>query len=120
MIEIVNETGTRTRLDRPGGTKVLSIDESRQIHAILVAQLSRSGSFARGLLKTVRQLEDWKDSVIAMSGVAFDDSSPYRRILARILSCIAGFEVAKERGKKLTRQAGVLPKSNRLWPKEVA
>ena len=72
-------------------------------------------------------------SVIAMNGMAFDLSSPYGRMLATFLSGIAEFErdliservksglaVAKARGKRLGRQAGVRPKSDRLLPKVVA
>ncbi|MEQ3424938.1 MULTISPECIES: recombinase family protein, partial [Citrobacter freundii complex] len=64
---------------------------------------------------------------------AFDLSSPYGRMLATFLSGIAEFErdliservksglaVAKARGKRLGRQAGVRPKSDRLLPKVVA
>nr|AFB82962.1 resolvase [Klebsiella pneumoniae] len=60
-------------------------------------------------------------------------SSPYGRMLATFLSGIAEFErdliservksglaVAKARGKRLGRQAGVRPKSDRLLPKVVA
>ncbi|WP_239689232.1 recombinase family protein, partial [Enterobacter cloacae] len=59
--------------------------------------------------------------------------SPYGRMLATFLSGIAEFErdliservksglaVAKARGKRLGRQAGVRPKSDRLLPKVVA
>jgi DNA invertase Pin-like site-specific DNA recombinase len=65
-----------------------------------------------------------------MNGMAFDLSSPYGRMLATFLSGIAEFErdliservksglaVAKARGKRLGRQAGVRPKSDRLLPK---
>ena len=68
-----------------------------------------------------------------MNGMAFDLSSPYGRMLATFLSGIAEFErdliservksglaVAKARGKRLGRQAGVRPKSDRLLPKVVA
>jgi DNA invertase Pin-like site-specific DNA recombinase len=44
------------------------------------------------LLNTLRELENWKVSVIAMNGMAFDLSSPYGRMLATFLSGIAEFE----------------------------
>ncbi len=66
------------------------------------------------LLNTLRELENWKVSVIAMNGMAFDLSSPYGRMLATFLSGIAEFErdliservksglaVAKARGRGL-------------------
>ena len=64
-----------------------------------------------------------------MNGMAFDLSSPHGRMLATFLSGIAEFErdliservksglaAAKARGKKLGRQLGVRPKSDRLAP----
>ncbi|MFT4184426.1 MAG: recombinase family protein, partial [Rhizobium sp.] len=85
------------------------------------------------LLNTLRELESWKVSVIAMNGMAFDLSSPHGRMLATFLSGISEFErdliservksglaAAKARGRKLGRQAGERPKSDRLAPKVLA
>jgi len=85
------------------------------------------------LLNTLRELESWKVSVIAMNGMTFDLSSPHGRMLATFLSGIAEFErdliservksglaAAKARGKKLGRQRGQRPKSDRLAPKVLA
>jgi putative DNA-invertase from lambdoid prophage Rac len=72
-------------------------------------------------------------SVIAMSGLAFDLSTPHGRMLATVLAGIAEFErelirervrsgmaAAKARGKKLGRQPGQRPKSDRLALKVLA
>lgn len=85
------------------------------------------------LLNTLRELEGWKVSVIAMNGMTFDLSSPHGRMLETFLSGIAEFErdllservksglaAAKARGKRLGRQAGERPKSDRLAPKVMA
>lgn len=85
------------------------------------------------LLSTLRELETWKVSVIAMSGMTFDLSSPHGRMMATFLSGIAelerdliskrvksGLAAAKARGRKLGRQPGQRPKSDRLAPKVVA
>ncbi len=85
------------------------------------------------LLHTLRELEGWKVSVIAMNGMAFDLSSPHGRMLATFLSGIADFErdliservksglaAAKARGKRLGRQTGERPKSDRLALKVMA
>ncbi|MEH8765285.1 recombinase family protein [Klebsiella pneumoniae] len=45
--------------------------------AIPVTELSRWGRSTLDLLNTLRELENWKVSVIAMNGMAFDLSSPY-------------------------------------------
>jgi putative DNA-invertase from lambdoid prophage Rac len=71
--------------------------------------------------------------VIAMSGLAFDLSTPHGRMLATVIAGIAEFErelirervrsgmaAAKARGKKLGRQSGQRPKSDRLAPKVLA
>ncbi len=125
QVQELNSTGPSE--ESPGACPV------RQIDAILVTELSRWGRSTLDLLNTLRELENWKVSVIAMNGMAFDLSSPYGRMLATFLSGIAEFErdliservksglaVAKARGKRLGRQAGVRPKSDRLLPKVVA
>ncbi len=68
-----------------------------------------------------------------MNGLAFDLSTPHGRMMATILAGIAefereliqerirsGFAAAKARGKRLGRQPGQRPKSDRLAPKALA
>ena len=75
----------------------------------------------------------WRVSVIAMNGLAFDLSTPHGRMIATIIAGIADFErellqerirsgiaAAKARGKRLGRQPGQRPKSDRLTPKVLA
>nr|WP_250376682.1 recombinase family protein [Escherichia coli] len=90
--EYLRKTGSGTKLDRAERKKVLALAQSRQIDAILVTELSRWGRSTLDLLNTLRELENWKVSVIAMNGMAFDLSSPYGRMLATFLSGIAEFE----------------------------
>jgi len=72
-------------------------------------------------------------SMIALSGMTFDLSSAVGRMMATVLAGIAEFErdllrervrsglaAAKARGKKLGRQPGQRPKSDRLAPKVLA
>ena len=109
------------------------LGQARQIDAVLVTELSRWGRSTVDLLNTLRELEGWKASVIAMNGMAFDLSSSHGRMLATFLSGIAEFErdliservksglaAAKARGKPLGRQTGQRPKSDRLAPKVMA
>lgn len=108
----------------------MELAQSRQIDVVLVTELSRWGRSTIDLLNTLRELESWKVSVVAMNGMTFDLSSPHGRMLATFLSGIAEFErdliservksglaAAKARGRKLGRQIGVRPKSDRLAPK---
>ncbi len=86
VVGIFKETGSGTKLDRAERKKVLALAQSRQIDAILVTELSRWGRSTLDLLNTLRELENWKVSVIAMNGMAFDLSSPYGRMLASSVS----------------------------------
>ncbi|MBP2444170.1 recombinase family protein [Rhizobium leguminosarum] len=130
---IFKETGSGAKLDRAERRRIMALAQSRQIDVILVTELSRWGRSTIDLLNTLRELENWKVSVIAMNGMTFDLSSPHGRLLATFLSGIAEFErdliservksglaAAKARGKKLGRQRGQRPKSDRLAPKVLA
>ncbi|SKA39270.1 recombinase family protein [Consotaella salsifontis] len=130
---IFKETGSGARLDRAERKKAIALAQARQINAILVTELSRWGRSTIDLLNTLRELEGWKVSVIAMNGMTFDLSSPHGRMLATFLSGIAEFErdliservksglaAAKARGRRLGRQTGERPKSDRLAPKVMA
>lgn len=133
VVATFKETGSGAKLDRSERKKVMALAQARQIDAVLVTELSRWGRSTIDLLNTLRELEGWKASVIAMNGMAFDLSSPHGRMLATLLSGIAEFErdliservksglaAAKARGKKLGRQTGERPKSDRLTPKVMA
>jgi DNA invertase Pin-like site-specific DNA recombinase len=130
---IFKETGSGAKLDRAERRKVMALAQARKVNAILVTELSRWGRSTIDLLNTLRELESWKVSVIAMNGMTFDLSSPHGRMLATFLSGIAEFErdliservksglaAAKARGKRLGRQPGARPKSDRLGPKVMA
>lgn len=133
VAEIFKETGSGAKLDRAERRKVMALAQARKIDAVLVTELSRWGRSTIDLLNTLRELEGWKVSVIAMNGMAFDLSSPHGRMLATFLSGISEFErdliservksglaAAKARGRKLGRQTGERPKSDRLAPKVMA
>ena len=100
------------------------------IDAILVTELSRWGRSTQDLLDTLYRLAGWKVSVVAMSGMAFELDTPHGRMMATMLAGIAQFErdllservksglaAARARGRKLGRQPGQRPKSDRLAPK---
>src|SRR5215211_4748077 len=123
----------RAKVDRVERRKVMALAQARSIDAVLVTELSRWGRGTLDLLHTLRELEAWRVSVIAMSGLAFDLSTPHGRMLATILAGVAEFErelirervrsglaAAKARGKRLGRQPGHRPKSDRLAPKVLA
>ncbi|SDN38095.1 recombinase family protein [Ensifer sp. YR511] len=133
VVAVFKETGSGVKLDRVERKKIMALAQARRIDAILVTELSRWGRSTIDLLNTLRALANWKVSVIATNGVTFDLSSPYGRMLTTFLAGIAEFErdliservksglaAAKARGKKLGRQTGQRPKSDRLAPKVLA
>lgn len=133
VVKVFKETGSGAKLDRAERRKVMALAQAREIDCILVTELSRWGRSTIDLLGTLRELESWKVSVIAISGMTFDLTTPHGRMMATLLSGIAEFErdliservksglaAAKARGKKLGRQQGQRPKSDRLAPKVAA
>jgi len=127
------ETASGAKSDRSERRRVLALAQARAIDTILVTELSRWGRSTLDLLTTLRQLESWKVSLIAVSGMTFDVTSPHGRMLATLLAGLAEFErdlirervksglaSARARGKTLGRQPGQRPKSDRLGPQVVA
>ena len=118
------------KLDRMERRKVMVLTQARQINVILVTELSRWGRSTTDLLATLKELETRRVSIIALNGIAFNLATPHDRMIATLLAGIAEFEreptqkrirsgiaAAKARGKKLGRQPGQRPKSDRLVPK---
>jgi DNA invertase Pin-like site-specific DNA recombinase len=112
---------------------VLALAQCRAIDAVLVTKLSRWGRSTLDLLHTLRELEARRVSVIALNGLAFDLATPHGRMMATVLAGVAEFEreliaervrsglaAAKARGKRLGRQLGQRPKSDRLALKVLA
>ena len=111
----------------------MTLAQARQIDVVLVAELSRWGRSTLDLLHTLTELEARRASVIAMSGLAFDLTTPHGRMIATIIAGIADFEreliqerirsgiaAAKARGKRLGWQKRQRPKPDRLVPRVLA
>lgn len=133
VMGVFKETGSGVKLDRVERRKVIALAQARHIDVVLVTELSRWGRGTLDLLETLRELEARRVSVIALSGMTFDLASAAGRMMATVLAGIAEFErdllrervrsglaAAKARGKKLGRQPGQRPKSDRLAPKVLA
>jgi putative DNA-invertase from lambdoid prophage Rac len=133
VVGTFKETGSGVKLDRVERRKVMALAQARPIDAVLVTELSRWGRSTTDLLITLKDLEAWHVSVIALNGMAFDLTTPHGRMIATVLAGIAEFEreltqerirsgiaAAKARGKRLGRQPGQRPKSDRLTPKVLA
>lgn len=132
VVGVFKETASGASASRIARKRVLDLAQARHIDTILVSELSRWGRSTQDLLDTLNRLSGWKVSVVAMSGMTFEVETPYGRIMATMLAGIAQFErdllservksglaAARARGKKLGRQTGQRPKSDKLAPKVV-
>ncbi|AXI52929.1 MULTISPECIES: recombinase family protein [Roseobacteraceae] len=130
VIGVFKETASGASANRAARSRVLDLAQTRQIDAILVSELSRWGRSTQDLLDTLNRLAGWKVSVVAMNGMTFELNTPHGRMMATMLAGIAQFErdllservksglaAARARGKKLGRQPGQRPKSDKLAPK---
>ncbi len=133
VVEVFKETASGTKANRAERGKIIDLAQARKIDAVLVSELSRWGRSTQDLLDTLNQLAGWKVSVVAMSGMTFELGTPHGRMMATMLAGIAQFErdllservksglaAARARGKKLGRQPGQRPKSDKLAPKVMA
>lgn len=132
VIGIFKETASGTSSNRSARNRIIDLAQARKIDAILVTELSRWGRSTQDLLDTMNKLAGWKVSVVAMSGMTFELETPHGRMMATMLAGIAQFErdllservksglaAARARGKKLGRQPGQRPKSDKLAPKVI-
>ncbi len=133
VVGVFKETASGASANRIARNRILDLAQARQIDAILVSELSRWGRSTQDLLDTLHRLAGWNVSVVAMSGMTFELSTPHGRMMATMLAGIAQFErdliservksglaAARARGKKLGRQPGQRPKSDKLAPKVMA
>ena len=129
VIGVFKETASGASANRSARNRILDLAQARQIDAILVSELSRWGRSTQDSLDTLNKLAGWKVSVVAMSGMTFELDTPHGRMMATMLAGIAQFErdllservksglaAARARGKKLGRQPGQRPKSDKLAP----
>lgn len=132
VVGVFKETASGAAANRAARNRVLDLAQARQLDAILVSELSRWGRSTQDLLDTLNRLAGWKVSVVAMNGMTFELDTPHGRMMATMLAGIAQFErdllservksglaAARARGKKLGRQKGQRPKSDKLAPKVV-
>jgi putative DNA-invertase from lambdoid prophage Rac len=133
FVDDYNHRRYHESIDNLAPADVIALAQRREVDAVLVTELSRWGRSTLDLLHTLKELETWRVSVIAMNGLTFDLSTPHGRMMATIIAGIAEFEreliqerirsgiaAAKARGKRLGRQPGQRPKSDRLAPKVLA
>ena len=98
---------------------VMALAQARQIDIVLVTKLSRWGRSIADLIESLRELKNYKVSIIAMRGLMIDFASPHGERVVTLLSDIAEFERdlksenvksglanSQNKGKKLGRPKG--------------
>ncbi len=133
VVGTFKKTGSGVKLDRAERRRVMALAQARQIDAVLVTELSRWGRSTTDSASDVAGVGSATLSVIALNGMAFDLATPHGRMIATVLAGIAAFEreltqerirsgiaAAKARGKRLGRQLGHRPKSDRLAARVMA
>lgn len=132
VISTFKETASGIKANRAERNKIIALAQARKIDVVLVSELSRWGRSTQDLLDTLNRMAGWKVSVVAMSGMTFELGTPHGRMMATMLAGIAQFErdllservksglaAARARGRKLGRQPGQRPKSDKLAPKVI-
>jgi len=132
VVGVFRETASGVSASRAARARVLDLAQARRIDAILVSELSRWGRSTQDLLDTLNRLAGWKVSVVAMNGMTFELDTPHGRMMATMLAGVAQFErdllservksglaAARARGKKLGRQPGQRPKSDKFAPRVI-
>jgi len=132
VVDVFRETASGAKANRAERGRIIDLAQARKIDAVLVSELSRWGRSTQDLLETLNKLAGWKVSVVAVSGLTFELNTPHGRMMATMLAGIAQFErdllservksglaAARARGKKLGRQLGQRPKSDKLAPKVI-
>jgi DNA invertase Pin-like site-specific DNA recombinase len=124
------EIASGSKDQRPERKKVMTIAQDRRIDAILVTELTRWGRSTMDLVQTLHDLQAWKVSLIAQTGLQFDLSTPQGKLIASLMAALSEFErdllrerirsgiaAAKAKGRTFGRKAGERPKSDRMEPK---
>ena len=130
VIGVWKETGSGTKNNRTQRKEVMSLAQARKIDGILVTELTRWGRSTIDLITTLQDLAHWGVSVIAITGLQFDLTTPQGKLIASVMASLAEFErdlvrervrsglaAAKAKGKKLGRQPGQRVKADRYASK---
>jgi putative DNA-invertase from lambdoid prophage Rac len=129
VVGIFKETVSGVKEQRTQRKKLMVLAQDRQIEAILVTELTRWGRSTIDLMQSIHELAAWNVSLIAQTGIQFDISTAQGKLLASLMASLAEFErdllrervrsglaAARARGKKLGRQHGERPKSEKMTP----
>jgi len=86
VVGVFMEKASGARNDRQERKRVMALAQSRQIDAILVAELSRWGRSTQDLVQTLDDLHSWNVSVLAQTGLSFDFSTASGKLMRTIMA----------------------------------
>ena len=92
IVGVYKEKASSAKPDRIERKKVMALAQAREIDAILVTELSRWGRSTIDLVQTLQSLQAWDVSVLAVSGLQFDLSTPHGKMIASVMAALAEFE----------------------------
>ena len=110
VVAVFKETANGTKNDRPERKKALDLVQSGEVDVILVTELPRWGRSTQDLLETLQQLQTRNVSLIALTGIEFDLSTPTGKLIATFMSGLAEFECDLI-SDQVTSGATTVPKS---------
>jgi DNA invertase Pin-like site-specific DNA recombinase len=132
VMGIYKENASGAKDDRSERKKVLALAQARKIDVILVTELTRWGRSTPDLLSTLELLQTRNVSLIAQTGMEFDLSTPFGKLIATFMAGLATFErdlcrqriksgmaAAKGRGRTFGRVKGYIPAKVRAVESEV-
>jgi putative DNA-invertase from lambdoid prophage Rac len=130
IVGVWKETASGSKDDRAERKKVLALAQARKINAILVTELTRWGRSLLDLLHTLQDLQAWKVSVVAQTGLQLDLRSAQGKLIASLMAALAEFErdllrervrsgiaAARKRGVRFGRRLGQRPTADQYAAK---
>lgn len=92
VFAVFQEKMSGSKNDRAERAKVMKLAQARKIDVVLVTELSRWGRSTQDLLATMHELQAKSVSVVALSGMTMDLSTPSGKLMATVLAGVAEFE----------------------------
>ncbi len=92
VVGIWKETAAGNKQYRQQRNQIMQLAQARQIDGVLVTELTRWGRSTLDLLHTLQDLAHWGVSLIAITGLQFDLTSPQGKLMAALMASIAEFE----------------------------
>lgn len=92
ICEIYKETASGAKNDRQERNRAIDLARNRKVDAVLVTELSRWGRSTLDLLSSLEFLASYGVSLICLSGMDLNLSTPHGKLMTQILAGVAEFE----------------------------